>query len=239
MTIFTYKQVRDKILKDLDMQDEAFVDPDEMVGYCNDGIEEAQEEIMKLHEDYFLTSKFLSLVTDKDQYKLPNNIYANKIRGIVFQNGSTIYPVKRLKRPFIFEEIAMTQELGKSDDYRYQIINDSDTKSFRIEIIPTLRETSNTIFKIWYIREASRIPLIADGSLTETEDALVDIPQFHGFVEYFMKERTLFKEGGPRWEDANGKLEQRRKSMVDTLTEKVLDDDNTIEEDFSSYWEHS
>jgi len=239
MKVYTYEEIRDKVLKDLDMQDESFVDQDEMVGYCNDAIDEAEEEILKLSEDYFLTYSALNLIAAKSEYSLPADMYANKIREIVFSDGSLIYEVKKFRRPKQFTELTNIEVFGNTDYYKYLLLNQSATKGYKIKFYPNIRETGSEFIKIWYIRNAQRVPLIADGSLTETEETKVDIPEFHGFIVDYMKERVLFKEGGPRYEAALLKLEKRRTSMVSTLTERVDDDDNEIPQDVSHYEEHS
>src|SRR3990172_13315030 len=191
MKVYTYEEIRDKVLKDLDMQDESFVDQDEMVGYCNDAIDEAEEEILKLSEDYFLTYSALNLIAAKSEYSLPADMYANKIREIVFSDGSLIYEVKKFRRPKQFTELTNIEVFGNTDYYKYLLLNQSATKGYKIKFYPNIRETGSEFIKIWYIRNAQRVPLIADGSLTETEETKVDIPEFHGFIVDYMKERVL------------------------------------------------
>lgn len=165
----TYAQVRAKILIDQDLEDETFVTPNELIGYVNEGIKYAESEILKLDEDYFLTSMPIPLVTGKSAYDYPENIYAKKIRGIEYANGQNIYAVKKFRRRDKFGRIALAAQYNETDDYRWYGTNDS-AGQMKINLIPPARETaivppspaSFTPMTAWYIRRASRIPLIGE-----------------------------------------------------------------------------
>lgn len=169
MKIWTYKEMRDKVLLDLDLQDEIFVKPDEMVGYFNEALAEAESEIITLSQEYFLTKYFVPVVTGSSEYPLPSNIYANKIRGIMYQNGSLVYPIGQYRRKFKFENIALTDQFGVNDDYRYLLVNNyagSPTLVFH----PVSRETAIlsptaslfTPVVLWYIRNCTRVPIVGE-----------------------------------------------------------------------------
>jgi hypothetical protein len=72
---------------------------------------------------------------------------------------------------------------------------------------------------------------------TIIDNTLIDIPQFIEFVMQWMKCRCLEKEGDPRLTGATATLEHLRKQMVDSLTQAVPDNDDTIQGDFSIYSE--
>jgi hypothetical protein len=160
MRIWTYAEVKAKVLQDLSMEEESFIHQDELVGYCNDAIDAAEADILTLHQDYFRRSRFLDLVSGTSAYALPSDIYANKIRGVVYANGTDIYPVDKIRdNENAFLEMAQISQGGANDRYRYDIQNtDSDTDR-QFVLYPTSRETSSTVMKLWYIRNANRIPL--------------------------------------------------------------------------------
>ncbi len=169
MKIWTYEEARDKLLVDLDLQDEDSVMPSELVGYFNEGIKEAEAEILKVDEDYFLKSKAIPLVTGTDEYAYPSDLYGFKIRGIQYSNGSIIYPVRRVGRGNKFDLVAMAAQYGASDDYVWYHKNASAGQA-RIVLIPPSRETAVVLplanpfqpMNLWYIRHASRVPILGE-----------------------------------------------------------------------------
>lgn len=243
MIYYTYGQLRTKLELDLDLQDETFITPDEMVGYFNEAIDEAEAEILKIHEDYFLNDHTPTLVAGTSQYALPTDIYAAKIRGVVYSSGGLIYPVNRIPNFQKFLDLAETTQFGSAERYRYYIKNDVPTSTTVTNVFfvlaPTSREAGTPI-TIWYIRQANRVPLVTGGSQGASDAIVIDIPEFFTFLLWKVKTLCLSKDGiDPRLEKAELELERQRKLMVDTLTEMVLDDDNEIQGDLSHYTEHS
>jgi hypothetical protein len=172
-----------KVIGDLDLEDETFISPVELVGYFNEAITEAESEIQLLgtRNNYFKTYAFLPTVAGRSQFALPPDIFANKIRGINYQNGSIIYTIVQYKPRYEFEDIAYTDQYGQPDDYRYVLINTAPGQT-RIEFHPPCRETAVvppsyaypdainpqfggvfpnlfTPVKIWYLRNANRMPI--------------------------------------------------------------------------------
>lgn len=247
MKLWTYQEIIQKVKADLDLQEETFITPDEMVGYCNEGIHEAESEILKLNEDYFLNSAPLTLVAGTSQYNLPSGIYAQKVRGLQYANGSIIYPIKRIRGQSKFDILSMIQNFGPNDDYMYFPINPTAGVQSQILLAPTSRD-SGAFVTIWYIRTANRIiqasectPVILP---TATNNAtqlatVVDIPEFVFFIIDYMKLKCLLKDGDPRAADQLQVLANSKKMMVDTLTQQVPDDDDCIPLDLTFYREIS
>lgn len=182
MKVWQYQEMANKVLVDLDLTDETFINPVELVGYFNEAIEEAESEIVTLSRcDYFKIDSYLPLITGQNTFSLPNDIYINKIRGFMYENGAIIYAIGQYKPRFEFEDAAFTKFYGQPDDYRYQLINPA-AGGFRIRISPNIRETAilpptyaypdalnpnyggnfpNLFapFHMWYLRAARRMPL--------------------------------------------------------------------------------
>lgn len=187
MKIWTVKEARDEILEELSLQDEIFVEYDELSGYFNKAITEAETEIMLAnngaYDEYFLTKGFVPTVLGQEIYELPWNIYANKIRAVVYANGSLIYPIKRFRRKQKFVNQAFTEEYGASDYYRYTLINDGPGQA-QMLIRPALRDqtimppsaSAFTPVSVDYYRSASRVPII--GALCNPE--ILAPSQFNG-----------------------------------------------------------
>jgi hypothetical protein len=179
MKLWKYKELRQKILVDMDEEDQIQIKPSELIGYVNEGIEDVEGEILKIDEDYMLTYAPMPLVTGVDTYFYPYNIYAYKIRGMQYANGSIIYPVPRIKRKDKFEKIAFAQRFEQSaQTYEYYTRNDQDGVGKMI-LIPAARETAVvpplpnpfTPMLLWFIREANRVPLFGEY-----------IPQYEQFI---------------------------------------------------------
>ena len=170
MKVWTYLEASTKLLGDLDLQDETFIQPDELIGYFNEAIQECEAEIHGVREDYFLTQEALPVVIGQGTYTLPPNIYINKIRRVVYSNGPLIYEVKRIKEWRKFTEIAITTTFGPNDWYRYYIQNPSPGQ-MQFTMFPVSRETAVlpqlvtapvqpfTPIIFWYLRNANRIPI--------------------------------------------------------------------------------
>ncbi len=179
--LWTFKDHADKVKLDLVLNEEdpeeKFVTYEELIGYFNDGIDDAEAEITNLHEDYFLTSDYVPLQVGVSEYPMPKNIFANKLRGVVYANGSIIYPVKKFRMRNKFELIAVSNQFGQNEWYRHNLTNDAPGQR-RFVIYPPSRETAVlpplsspfTPMQRWYIRQANRIPL--PGEYTNPENLL-------------------------------------------------------------------
>lgn len=182
MKVWQYQEMANKVLLDLDLVDETFINPVELVGYFNESIEEAESEIATLSRcDYFKTDMYMPWSIGGSIFSLPNNIYINKIRGIIYENGSIIYPITQFKPRYEFENVSFSQFYGQPDDYRYQLVNPA-AGGFRVKLTPKLRESAiipptypypdalnpnygGTFpnyfapFHMWYLRSAQRMPI--------------------------------------------------------------------------------
>lgn len=228
MTYWTWAQIKDKVERDLDLQDETFIQDEEMLGYANEAIDECEAEILTLYEDYFLTSANLALVTGTSEYSLPSDIYATKIRSIIYRSGSLIFPITKIKEWNKFEAIAFETAYPATQTYKYILKNPSAAAGYKIVLYPPAQETSATNVTIWYIRNANRLT-----ALTDT----CDIPEFVQFVIQYVKVRCYEKEGHPNLEFSVQALEKQRAMMVQTLGDMIPDGDSEIQKDFSYYEE--
>ena len=228
MRYWTYSEIKDKVEKDLGIEQEEFITASELMGYCNEAIDEAEAEIHSIYEDYFLTYTTINLVSGTALYSLPSDIYANKIRGIMHKDGTLMYPVRRVKELDKFEEIMATNEFNTSGRYRYILVNTSASNGIQLNLIPPARDNITAGLKLWYIRNANRITSNTD---------FCDIPEFVHFVIQYMKLRVYEKEGHPNVGLAARLVDQQRKQMVSTLTNMIPDADNEVEKDLTFYEE--
>lgn len=240
MTYWTYSKVRDKVLIDTCMSEEDSVTPNELIGYCNEAISEAEAEIHTLYEDYFLTNATITMVLGSTDYTLPTDLYANKIRALIYSNGSLVYPVVRIRNMQKFLDVAITQKFATSEEYRYFLLNRSSATGTILTLAPKARE-SGAFLTLWYLRSANRVPLLANEAVpsSTTDNTVIDIPEFVNFVMACMRGKIFAKEsGGTIPPEAAAEIQQQRKMMVDTLTKMIPDDDDTVEWDLTHYREH-
>lgn len=233
MSFTTYGALRQEIERELDLEDEDFVQPLELIGYCNQAIKRAEALINELCEDYFLTSTPLTFVDSQGEYDLPSDVYANKIRQIIYQNGTLIYPIKRMRYSSKFQDIAETVTFESGNDrYRY-LIKNSLADGAKINIYPTPAETGS-YGTIWYLRNARQLTL----NTTTAESEVVDIPEFKSYIKQFMKVKVYEKESHPNYQAAREELKIEETEMIKSLTDRIPDGDNQLEFDLTHYEEH-
>ena len=215
----TYADLKSFLEKELDLEDETFITPEEFQYYFNEAVDMIEAACHTIYEDYFLTSATISLVNGTSAYALPSDIYAQKIRAVLYNDGEAKkYNIKR------FRKLDDTLFVQTPDAYRYLLTNDS-TNGNRMVFYPTPAET-NTYITIWYIRNAKRFTADSD---------VCDIPEFTNVLVQFVRWKCLSKEGHPDAQQAATDLDRMRQEMVETLTARVPDEDNTVIKDFSFY----
>lgn len=217
---FTWLELKTKVENDLDLIDEKFITPAELLGYANEAIDEAEQEILTIYEDYFLTNEVLPLVAAQADYDLPVDIWAHKIRQVLYNDGTKKYPIRRIKQLEQVNEVTANEST-----YRYLIVN-SLASGPKIRLFPASLETSANNVTIWFIRNAREITLDAD---------LVDVPEAHKFILQHIKLRCYEKEGSQQQNKAQQDLERERKLLVDSLSAMVPDEDNYMQMDTSFY----
>lgn len=224
----TYAEIKTEVRQETDTEGEIFIQESELLRYANRAIDEAEAEIHTIYEDYFLRpSAKIPLVNGQTDYDLPTDIYANKIRQIIYENGSDYYKLRRVRGRDKYLKIASLERAATSEDYRYLIVNESASVKPVARIYPVSTGTGTILF--WYLRNANR--MVDDTSIC-------DIPEFSQFVIQHMVSKIYEKEGHPNTMIAKADLERYRRLMVDTLSQMIPDGDNTIEPDVDFYHEH-
>jgi hypothetical protein len=235
MPVWTLTNIKTKIEQDLDTEDELFVQDTELTGYINEAIREAEAEMKKLGvaDEYFLSKMTFSIVNGTESYAMPTGasgeIYANKIKKMVYINGARRYPIKRLRGTTMIERYHDVNYLPSStEEYRYLILNDA-TAGTKIILAPTPMESVTNAVTIWYVRNAKELTAVGD---------ICDIPEFINFIIQYVKKRVYEKEvGHPNLPIAMADLEKQRTLMIETLTDMVPDEDTELEQDQSFYEE--
>lgn len=225
MKYWTWSEIREKIEQECDLEDEDFVRREELLAYCNEAIDEAEAEIHTLYEDYFLKYQNVAVSANDEEFDLPADIYAHKIRRLIFKEsgGTTTYTVNRIKDWKKFEEKAVADTQVTTDLYQYILVN-ATAGSPKITLVPKSRESGTLV--IWYLRNANRLVNDSD---------ICDIPEFINFIFSHMKVKVFGKEGHPGYQQALERLETERQRMTGVLQQMVPDADNDLEMDTSYY----
>ena len=227
----TVGQILNKVRRETDTEVEDFIQPEEFIDYVQDAIDEAEAAIHRLgyEDEYFLTQSTLTFQQGEQEVSLPEDIYASKIRAIVYHKNNDIYEIKRVRGRLKFENVAFTNKYGTGiDQIRYMLVNRSAEEGVRVMLLPAPTTTTSDV-TVWYIRNANTVTTLND---------IVDLPEFYTFVYRYVKYRVLDKENGPSADIAKSELEEERQRMIETLTEQVPDGDaGEIERDFSFYEE--
>lgn len=226
----TYAQIKAKVERELDIEVEEFIQPDEFLGYVNDGIDEAESIIhsLGLEAKYFLTKAFFPLVLDQADYPLPSNIYSDKITAMTYKMGATIYSIRRLRGLAQFEDIERINQYNTvTDFYKFVLRNDSAAAGKILQLVPPARETSSQNVTMWYIRNAN---VMVD------DTSICDLPEIaQQFLYQYVKYRCYEKEGHPNQDSAKADLDKITSNMVSTLENQTDDTETEIVKDLSYY----
>jgi hypothetical protein len=227
MKFWTWTEILARLEKelDLDLDYDGLTDETELLNLTNDAIEEAESHIVELNEDYFLKRGTITLVNGQEDYTLPTDCYATKIRGLVYFNNTVVYEIPRIRDWHKFLKYRLARvNTASNEEYRYFLYNDTaGTPELRFSPVPY---ENGTYVEIWYIRQANRLTTGADKC---------DIPQFIQFILWHVKAQVLGKDGHPMFQAASSKLDFWRQQMISTLENSVNDGNNEIEPDLSHY----
>jgi hypothetical protein len=227
MKLWTYEELAAKVERDLATEEELFVQPEELMGYFNEAVDRAEQEVLTLYEDYFLTKTPLTLIQGTQEYDLPSDIYANKIRRVLYVNGTTVYTINRIRDWKKFEMFSEINAQSSAEDYMYMLYNPTAGSQAKFLLLPASRE-AGAFVTIWHLRNAN---------LFTDDDDVLDIPESANFVMQYVKVRVLEKEGHFSLPKAVQDLATETELLQSTLATMVPDADNEIEMDDSIYRE--
>ncbi len=243
MRLPTYNELETKVRADLDLQDsDNFIGQDEFAGYMNEAIDSAEALIMTTCEDYFITSTPLTLVQGADSITLPTDIYAQKIRELIYKNGDRIYPLEELRDPQMFyRKAVLDRQATALEEYCYFLKSATAGVQDTLMLTPPAQE-SGAFLEMWYIRNANRIPLqAAPDSATRAAQlaTVIDIPEWRLYLEQYCKMRCYEKmENAAKHENAEAKVLKMAEFLVINLKDRKQNNKNEIPPDISHYVEH-
>ena len=226
---WTFDQVKDKILLDCDLLGQNFITTDEMAGYINQAIDQAEREVHTLYKDYFLKSEALNMERGQERFDLPKDMYADKIRRVVFSNDADIFEIPRVKSWNKFIEYQVNKRYPTNRLYEYFLVNNAPGK-VQLLLTPPSQDVG-CFLNVWYLRQANRVV---------GQNDLVDIPEAYNFIFAYVKNKIFMKEGDTaKMEMAANDEERERMRLRQDLSGRTPDDDNRIELDTTFYEEMS
>ena len=235
MAYWTLAQLKTKIDRELDLENETIVQAEEFVGYVNDAVRDVVAELIKVgpKDRYYHKYADMSIVSGTSEYVLPIDIYASKITSLVYQDQG-VYPLKYIDGRHFYAQMQSVEKYDTSIRATgYTLFEFEPSIGYRIKLVPTPRETTSTKYRMYYIRQAQEL------SLTDNGSGLIDCPEeFIQFLVSFVKTKCLLKEiGNPMLQQAMSEEDKHRKLMIQTLTDQVQDQDNLISLDMTHYQE--
>lgn len=233
----TLGQIISRVQRDLNLEDEQFLPRGEVIDYINEAIDFVESEIHTLgrEDTYFLTSANIALVEGTSTYNLPSDIFGQKIKGIVYHNGTDIYPILPMTFHGKFSEKELIDQYASSNDYYQYFITHGTAGTWQIQLVPTAQETSSTNVVIWYIRNAKSMPN-NDPAVAGDNDTICDIPEFTHYVIAYAKMMCAGKEFDPRYEVLARQVDEYRRLMHDTLSNAIDDGySDILEKDLTHY----
>lgn len=223
----TLLEIRDQVKGDLDLDEETFVSNADLNRWINDAISLAEAEIHTLYEDYFLAEETIAAVSGQALYDYPSDIYANKIRKIIFRAGASsdtsVHEVRRIRNLINAKEQDLYNTTSTTALLSWSPINDA-TSGRKIRVFP--KQSRDGFFDTFYIRNAKRLALDTD---------VCDIDEFELYIVQYTKTQAYLKDGDPRAADSSALESSYKNTMVLTLSNMVPDNNNEIEMDISHY----
>jgi len=233
MAFRTFGDLRTQLEKELDLEGEEFIAPDEMIGYWNHAVSVAESHIIKLglRDKYFLARAKLSTVQGQEEIALPANLYANQIVKIVYLLGATFYTVRPLDSKDMFENYDYLNTYSSTDFYRYMITHTTPGAETLL-LVPTARESATDVMTIWYFRDANRYSIDAD---------LCDLPEIaYEFLHAYVAEMCYAKESHVNYAGAKENRMEKESLMQSILSGQIRDNEmSKLEVDLSAYQESS
>ena len=204
----TYLDLKTDVERELNLQDEDLVTPAEMLKYANEAIDSAEALIINLNEDYFLAEPFtITLVSGQSGYSLPSDIYAQKIRAIIYNNGNKIY---RISKASSFEDFI---NLQVNADFKY-IVTNSYTNGVKLVFGPTPQE-AGAFITVYYLRNAQTL-------VNDTD--VIDLPEAYNYILQYVKDKCINKERFTPDAGPSPALVEEQKKLLTTLHQRFVDE---------------
>lgn len=232
MAYRTFGSLKDQVSKELDIEDEEFIQPNELVEYFNSAVRNIEAEIVKLglREKYLQKEDFIDLVEGQADYSLPDDIIDTKIRKIIYRNGVTIYTLNPLKTEDGYEAEDVLNLYSTSEWYMYAIYKNTD--EYTLRLVPHANQTVTQGLRIIYWKDLNRY----------TSDSVnCDVPDIcYEYILSYVRLRVYMKETHVNTQAEKIYLDEALARVKDTLSGQTADPTiDLIDQDLSIYQEMS
>lgn len=145
----TYGEILSFVRGKLDLQEESFITPMELLGYAGEAIKVCESEVQKLgiDDDYFAATMPLRINQNAPELKVPSRVFANKIKRLVYQNGSVIYEINRLRTKARYLVGATLNEYDTQLGFSYMIKNNDARVGSKFVFFPPPKEDTVVVAK--------------------------------------------------------------------------------------------
>lgn len=142
----TWGFIKTFVQRKLDLQEESFITPAELLDYAEEALRFCESVVHKLNieDQYFTSVQPITLVQNKSEYDLPSNMYANKIQRLIYNNGTRIWDIPRIRNEHRFTMGSMMDQYPPSESYGYILVNNDPRATTQIRLYPKARESSIT-----------------------------------------------------------------------------------------------
>jgi hypothetical protein len=231
VTYRTFGDLRQQVEAELDTQDEEFIGETEIQNYFNSGVTVCEATIVKLglREKYLQSEAYITTVVGTADYDLPSDIVINKLRKIIYRNGTLIYTVNPLRSEDGYEaEDVMNANSDLSEYYRYSIYKMGTT--YKLRLTPKAGFTVSNALRVIYFKTLNRYT---------ADSVLCDLPDIcYEYLMSYVRYRVYAKESHTNMQDEKGNMQALMILMQETLQNQVGDPDmDTMDQDTSHYEE--
>lgn len=229
---WTWPEIWAFLGKKFDIADEDLIDEDFAMDLFNNAIDDAEAIIQAEFPEYFLTHQDPEAFEDgTDAIDCPENLYGNKIRKIILNNGSQAYECTRMTNldKFLDYRLSRVQSDTTEDEDRVYFLANESESGPRILISPPPVGTSWS-YEIWYYRQSNRI---------EDDEDVCDIPEAMNYLWAHFGEQVEDKrrKGSVAHATAITTKASEDEKLREIITTLMQDQDNPISADLSFYKE--
>lgn len=232
MAYKTFGELKSQVSRELDIEDESFVQGDELKEYFNSAIRIVEAEIIKLglREKYLQTEAFISTVAGQQDYDLPSDIIDTKIRKIVYRNNTTIYTLNPVKAETGYEFEDVSNLYQSTEYYMYEVYKIGEDWQHRL--VPKAQKSVPNALRVIYFKDLNRY---------EVDSTNCDVPEIcYEFILSYVRYRVYAKETHVNAGPEKAYLDDALKRIQDTLQGQIADPTvDLIDQDLSIYGEIS
>lgn len=234
MAYKTFGDLSLQVQRELDIEDEEFIQPQELIEYFNSAVRLVESEIIKLgmRDKYLQTEAFISTVQGQKDYTLPADIIENKIVKLVYREPNSVYQIDPLKGEMAYEdEDALNQyNFGSGDNFYYMLYKTGSDQKLRL--VPTPNRAVTNAVRIVYFKDLNRY--VSD--VTECDVPDICYEYILSYIRYRVYMKEPHQNAGPEQQMLGSLLQLMRETIQGQVVDTAMD---VIDQDLSHYGESS